>query len=376
VASKLVYDATATVEGVELVCIPQRATAPRLARDALALFVTSPRRLARLVRNVRRAPSALSRRHGGTADLLAMYLPLARLRPDVVQFEWNVAAVDHLPVFDVLGCPVLTSCRGSEITVFPHIPTLDHYASCLPEVIRRASAVHCVSESLMHDAAGFGLDPAKARVIRPAVDADAFRPAPGAPGRERDVLRVVSVGWLRWEKGHEYSLQAIHALVQGGVPVHFEILGGVPEESRGRAGERERIRHTIADLGLERHVHLHGQATHAEVGRRVAAADAFLHASVAEGIPNVVLEAMACAVPVVTTDSGGVSEAVTDGIEGFVVGARDPAALAAALERLWRDPLLARRMGDAGRDRVRRAFRPDRHIDEFLDLYREVARAG
>jgi colanic acid/amylovoran biosynthesis glycosyltransferase len=375
VASKLVYDATATVEGVELVRIPERATAPRLARDALALLVTSPRRLVRLWRNVRRAPSTLFRRHGGTADVLAMYLPLARLRPDVVQFEWNVAAVDHLPVFDVLGCPILTSCRGSDITVYPHIPTFHHYASGLPEVIRRASAVHCVSESLKRDAAGFGLDPAKARVIRPAVDADAFRPAPAAPGREGDVLRVVSVGWLRWEKGHEYALQAIHALVQRGVPVRFEILGGVPEASRGKAGERERILHTVVDLGLEEHVGLHGQATPAEVGHRLAEADAFLHASVAEGIPNVVLEAMACAVPVVTSDCGGVSEAVTDGVEGFVVGPRDPDGLAGALERLWSDRPLARRMGNAGRERVRLAFTPDHHIDQFLDLYREVAGA-
>jgi glycosyltransferase involved in cell wall biosynthesis len=373
VASKLVYDPTATIEGVDLVRIPSRATAPRLARDALALLVTSPRRLVRLVRNVRRAPATLLRRHGGRAELLAMYLPLARLRPDIVQFEWNVAAVDHLPVFDVLGCPVLTSCRGSDITVYPHIPTFHHYASGLPEVIRRASAVHCVSESLMRDAVGFGLDPAKARVIRPSVDADAFRPAPGAPGRERHILQVVSVGWLRWEKGHEYALQAIHALVQGGVPVRFEILGGVPEESRGRVGERERILHTVADLGLEGHVRLHGEATPAEVGRHVAAAGVFLHSSVAEGIPNVLLEAMACAVPVVTTNCGGVGEAVTDGVEGLVVAPRDPAGLAGALERLWQDPPLARAMGEAGRERVRRAFTPDRHIDEFLDLYREVA---
>jgi colanic acid/amylovoran biosynthesis glycosyltransferase len=376
VASKLVYDATATVEGVELVRIPERATAPRVARDMLAMLVTSPRRLVGIVRNVRRAPSTLFRRHGGMLDLLAMYLPLARLRPDVVQFEWNVAAVDHLPVFEALGCPILTSCRGSDITVYPHIPTFHHYSSGLPEVIRRASAVHCVSESLKRDAAAFGLDPAKARVIRPAVDADAFRPAPATPRRAGEVLRVVSVGWLRWEKGHEYALQAIHALVQRGVPVRFEILGGVPEESRGKAGERERILHTVADLGLEEHVGLHGQATPAEVGRRLAEADAFLHASVAEGIPNVVLEAMACAVPVVTSDCGGVSEAVTDGVEGFVVDPRDPAGLASALERLWSDRSLARRMGNAGRDRVRLAFTPDRHIDQFLELYREVARAG
>jgi glycosyltransferase involved in cell wall biosynthesis len=71
-----------------------------------------------------------------------------------------------------------------------------------------------------------------------------------------------------------------------------------------------------------------------------------------------------------------VSEAVTDGVEGFVVDPRDPAGLASALERLWSDRSLARRMGNAGRDRVRLAFTPDRHIDQFLELYREVARAG
>ena len=84
---------------------------------------------------------------GGTRGLLKMLLPLARLRPDIVQFEWNIAAVDHLPLFRVWGCPIVTSCRGSDVTVYPHVPYLRAYADRLPEVLRHASAVHCVSES-------------------------------------------------------------------------------------------------------------------------------------------------------------------------------------------------------------------------------------
>src|SRR5205085_12263840 len=181
-------------------------------RDAAGLVLRSPRRAWRLARNLRRAPRSLYRRHGGLGGLLSMYLPLVRLRPDVVQFEWNVSAVDHLPVLGVLGCPIVTSCRGSDITVYPHVPTFGHYASGLPHVIRKADAVHCVSRSLLRDAGEFGLDPAKSTVIRPAVDLDAFRPSPNGANGARRELRVVSVGWLRWEKGYEYAVSALAAL--------------------------------------------------------------------------------------------------------------------------------------------------------------------
>jgi glycosyltransferase involved in cell wall biosynthesis len=77
-------------------------------------------------------------------------------------------------------------------------------------------------------------------------------------------------------------------------------------------------------------------------------------------------------VPVVTTDCGGVREAVTDGVEGFVVAPRDPEKLAAALARLWRDPELRRRMGEAGRTRVQGGFTLERQLQDFLEMYREV----
>ena len=112
--------------------------------------------------------------------------------------------------------------------------------------------------------------------------------------------------------------------------------------------------------------------TSSQINGRLAEADAFLHASVAEGIPNVVLEAMACGVPVVTTDVGGVSEAVTDGVEGFVVAARDPGQLAAALGALWRDTPMRRRMGEAAHHRVNSEFTLAAQIQAFEAMYREA----
>ncbi|MDZ4769493.1 MAG: glycosyltransferase, partial [Chloroflexota bacterium] len=84
---------------------------------------------------------------------------------------------------------------------------------------------------------------------------------------------------------------------------------------------------------------------------------------------NVAVEAMACGLPVVTTDVGGMGEAITDGIEGFLVPARDPDGTAAALARLLGDDDLRARMGLAARARAVRQFSPDRQGREFAALY-------
>jgi glycosyltransferase involved in cell wall biosynthesis len=373
VASRSVDDPAARLRGVELVELPQLGMPPgqaRVWRPALALLVTAPRSLARLLRSIRRLPGDYR-----MTRLLALYLPLARLRPDVVHFEWNSAAALYLPMFDIWGCPVVTSCHGSDISIYPFVPGYERYAVRLPEVLRRASAVHCVSESLRRQAGDLGLDPAKARVIRQGVDPKVFRPANGEVRRDAAAFRVIAIGWLRWMKGFEWALEAIRLLVDSGVPVQLEILGGDPTEEVGERTERERVLHTVADLGLETRVRLSGNFASAEVARRLQASDALLLPSLDEGLPTVLLEAMACGVPVVATDCGGVSEALTDGVEGFLVPPREPEALAGALARLWRDPGLRARMGEAGRATATSRFTLERQLEEFLALYREVAGA-
>jgi glycosyltransferase involved in cell wall biosynthesis len=157
--------------------------------------------------------------------------------------------------------------------------------------------------------------------------------------------------------------------------VEFMIVGDDPKDDVGEPRERQRIAHAVADAGLERHVRVVQKASSAEVARYLQASHAFLLPSLSEGLPTVVLEAMASGVPVVATDCGGVSEALTDGVEGFVVPSRDPDALATALMRLWREPELRTRMGEAGRRTVESRFTLDDHLDEFHSLYREVAAA-
>jgi len=294
------------------------------------------------------------------------YAALARLRPDVVHFEWNSAAIDYWPLADVWRCPVVISCRGSQIQVRPHAPGREDFVRGLERTLRRATAVHCVSEAIREEAARYGLEHAKAHVIRPAVDPEFFLPA--AKRRADDgVFRVVSTGSLHWVKGYEYALAAVRRLTGLGVPVQFDILGD------GRKAEGQRLQYTILDLGLEPNVRLRGSVDRAAVRSALHEADAFLLASVSEGISNAVLEAMACGIPVVTTGCGGMREAVTDGVEGFVVPVRNPAALAAALARLARDRELRERMGGAGRERILHEFTMARQIEEFESLYAALA---
>lgn len=290
-------------------------------------------------------------------------LILSQVAPRLVHFEWNSAAIDHFPMIARWRCPFVVSCRGRQVNVRPYVPGNGDYVESLRLTFEEAAAVHCVSEAIKQEALAFGLDPAKAWVIRPAVDPNFF--CPDNENRPAsDVFRVVTVGALIWRKAYEYALSAIRALVDQGISVHFEIIGDGPE--------RQRVLYTIDDLCLTEHVQLSGKLAPAEVRDHLQRADAFLLASHSEGISNAVLEAMACGLPVVTTDCGGMREAVTDGVEGFVVPVRDPVAMAEALRKLALDPELRESMGVRARERVLREFTLEQQTEQFLSLYRHV----
>jgi colanic acid/amylovoran biosynthesis glycosyltransferase len=282
---------------------------------------------------------------------------------DVIYFPWNGAAIAHSPLYGT-GSRVVVSCRGAQINVAPYNPKRVRHREGLGASLAAADAVHCVSDDMLRNAVAWGADPKNAVVIRPAVDPDVFTlPAHRDDGSP---FRVITTGALLWRKGYEYALSAIRELVDGGVDVRYEIIGD--------GNDRQHVLYTIHDLRLEDRVILHGRLEPPQVVGRLHNAHVFLLSSLSEGISNAVIEAMSCGLPIVTTSCGGMGEAVTDGVEGYLVPVRDADAMAAALARLAEDPDLRRRMGMNGRRRVLAEFTLERQVTAFVELFRNVVR--
>ncbi|MGH1348679.1 MAG: glycosyltransferase family 4 protein [Nannocystales bacterium] len=158
-------------------------------------------------------------------------------------------------------------------------------------------------------------------------------------------------------------LLAIEALAQlRALPWHFTLVGDGPL--------RASVQARLSEHGLLDRVTLAG--TVSDVPQRLAGSQVFLLASRREGLPLSVLEAMRAALPVVSTDAGGVCEAVADGETGFVVPRDDVSALADALRALIVDPSLRVRMGAAGRARYESEFSFVVHLRRIWAIYRRA----
>jgi glycosyltransferase involved in cell wall biosynthesis len=184
----------------------------------------------------------------------------------------------------------------------------------------------------------------KLSVVHCGVDTTALAPRTSDGRRQDWPVGVVCVGRLVPVKGQLVLLEAVAELVRAGYDVELALVGG---------GE---MRDVLADaarrLGIDDHVELPGPLSHPDVLERIRAADVFCLPSFAEGVPIVLMEAMALGLPVVTTRVMGIPELVEDGVSGLVVspGSRD--ALVDAMRRLIDDRGLRDRLGAAGRERV------------------------
>ena len=175
---------------------------------------------------------------------------------------------------------------------------------------------------------------------------------------------LVTVGSLIWKKGYEPLLQSLRSLVDRGVQARLRIVGD--------GAERQRVLYTIRDLGLQSEVDLVGRLEDGRVREELQQADVFVLSSLSEGISNAALEAMACGLPVVSTQVGGMAEAIEDGVEGFLVPPWDPDALTKAMSRLDEEYELRGRMGTAARNRVLAQFSIHQQIESWRDLLSSV----
>ncbi len=233
----------------------------------------------------------------------------------------------------------------------------DLYLTPRPIIARRARAAQFVATCTRYNARYLEqVSPgAVIRLIYHGIDLEQFGTVPAArAGSPPERPLILAVGRLVPKKGFNDLIAACSILRHAGAAFQLRIVGAGPLQAS--------LSEQITSLGLQAYVTLAGAMTHAALVGLYHQADIFALAPRIEengdrdGIPNVIVEAMACGVPVVATDVSGIPELVRDQETGLLVPPRDPNALAGAIQRLLQDRTLAMGLATNGRALLERDF--------------------
>ena len=250
-------------------------------------------------------------------------------------------------------------------------------------IINEADRIIAQCPNEMHELVTlYDADPSRIEVIPSAVDIETFRPVPRELARAELGLDpgewiALYVGRMLPRKGIDNVVDAFARLsrrVQ--VPVRLLIVGG--ETADGDPMQTPEIRRLAAmasRLGIRPVVEFPGKRPQRTLKSYYSAADVSVSTPWYEPFGLTPLEAMACGTPVIGSDVGGIKFTVADGETGFLVPARDPAALADRMERLVMDRALGRRMGRAARSRVEKLFTWRKVGERTVELYESLLRA-
>jgi glycosyltransferase involved in cell wall biosynthesis len=243
----------------------------------------------------------------------------------------------------------------------------------------RARYVTACSDDLRRRAIGLGAAADRSVTIPYGVDARRFSPDPAKRTERRAAWRVepddeavFAAGRFVRKKGFEYLIDAIGILAPRRPRLRLVLAGGGDLD-----GE---LRERVTRLGISNRVVLPGVLTQDGVAEALAAADVAVVPSVrdeagnVDGLPNVVLESLASATPLVATTAGGIGSVVKDQSTGLLVGERDAAALAAAIDRVLSDRALGVKLGTAARVWASTHAGWDQVAERFEEVYERAQR--
>ena len=261
--------------------------------------------------------------------------------------------------------PYIVSLRGSDVPYYDPYRFEKLYPiikSIIKRVWKNANKVIANSEGLKKLALKTD-STAEIEVIPNGIDLSQFTPS---TNKNADELEILTVGRAVKRKGFQYLIMALPEIIsRAAVPFHVTIVGTGPYL-------QELIKLT-EEIGVEEYVQFLGLVDHNEVHNVYQGADVFILPSLAEGMPNVILEAMASGLPIITTDTGGTKELVND--NGIIIPLRDSKAIADAILNLFDTLGLRKKMGIRSRE-IAESLSWKNVAQDYFKIYEEITNKG
>ncbi len=321
------------------------AKGPALITSHLGLLARSP------ARYLRAASLAWQTKRPGIRGTLFQLFYF--LEAGILARQLLARNIDHLHNhFGDTSCTV--SMLAAELSGKPFSFTLhgpgiffEAHTWRLDEKLRRAAFCSCISYFARSQASIFGGTEVTDRlhIIHCGIDPAALPPVVHQPGP----VRLIFVGRVVELKGMAVLLDALQTVRATDPDITLTVVGDGPDRSK--------FERAAAKAGLDDAVDFVGAKSQAEVAELLGQSDIFVLPSFAEGVPVVLMEAMASGLPVITTMVGGIAELVEHDVNGYLLRPGDPADLAAAISALAADAELRARFGTEGRAKVSEEFR-------------------
>ncbi|WP_353777927.1 glycosyltransferase [Winogradskyella sp. 3972H.M.0a.05] len=288
------------------------------------------------------------------------YLPIALHRPDILHLQWARDLNFYYFFQEELNINLIVGLRGAHINYSPIVE--ERIANLYRKTFPQIQNFHAVSNAIAKEAQQYGADANNIRVIHSPIQTETFQYFKKREASNDEEFNIISVGRFHWVKGMTYAIDACRILKERGFKFHFHFYAtnAIDEETLFK----------IHQFDLQDHITVHRSVAQKELFSKMKSADVLLLTSLAEGIANVVLEAMAIGVPVISTDCGGMSEVVINNTTGKLIPKRDAEAIAEAITALSRqDDKETEKTINSAHDLVQEQFYSEDVIGQFKDFY-------